>query len=336
MQLTRLLLKKIKGLCNILALHDLSITEFFGRTGVTETFLSEAENIDITDAYKVRRRQGSARVTVTTPHSLWSNGNVCLYRSGDSLYQLNQDYSSVALWSGLTTQSLRMYYVEIAGLIYCSDGHSHLVIKNGICRAWRSQLDLRQDSGSRNRMIADILLDPLPIGSPIEYYNSMLYSAEGEVIWHSEPYVYELCDLANNYIMEESDVRMLKAVKDGIWVSNNEKTFFYLGDAPPFKRIEKVPYPAIKGTDIKVPGHYLERGKTEGYKGVGKSESLILWASPKGFCMGGDGGEFINFTDEVYSLPEATEGASLFRQSRGLNQFIAGFKNAQDAENVYE
>lgn len=328
MQLMRLLINKIQGLCNKLPLHDLSVTDFFGRTGITKIFLSEAVNVDITDLFGIRRRKGSEKKKVCVPHSLWSNGKICLYRHSGSLYQLNDDFTSTELWTGLTTEKLRMYYVENKNIIYCSDGQSHLVIDKGVCRVWNTQLDLRfLDASLRTRLLTDVILDPLPIGSPMEHYNSILYSAEGDVIWHSEPYIYELCDLANNYILEESPIKMLAAVEDGIWVSNSEEILFYRGDSPPFKRIKKIPYPAIKGTDFKIAGHYILNAK---------AKKVIVVATENGYCILDNGGEFNNVTDDVCSLPSSEEGASLFRQHRGINQFLVSYKNPEAAKNIYE
>ena len=131
-----LMLRKILGLNNKLPLQDLSKTEFEGRTGFTDLYLTECENIDISDNFHIRRRRGTTKKITGDIHSLWSNGNICLYREGEYLKRMYADYTSAILRSGLTTKKIRMEYLSILNKVYYSDGYATGIVENGISRSW--------------------------------------------------------------------------------------------------------------------------------------------------------------------------------------------------------
>jgi hypothetical protein len=136
MQRMMLALRKILGLNNKLPEFDLSKTEFIGRTAFTDAFLTEAENLDITDSFHIRRRQGVTKKVTGDIHSLWSDGEICLYREGEYLKRMLPDYTSSTLRSGLTTKKIRMDFLSLIGKVYYSDGYATGIVENGMSRSW--------------------------------------------------------------------------------------------------------------------------------------------------------------------------------------------------------
>jgi len=415
MQRMVLALRRLLGLNNLLPLHDFAKTEFVGRTGVTETFLSEAENIDITDEFHVRRRQGATKQVTGNIHSLWSDGEICLYRQGTNLKRLFPDYSNDTLRSNLTSLRARMEYLSLLGKVYYSDGIDTGIIENRQARSWglnippapefetisgfmkagdyqfaiayvrsdgqvsgstKNTITLTANSGIRIKNIIqsndptvqyidvylstpngyvlyfydkvasdtstiDIIsnrlrsqlpfigteLDKIPAGDIIEHYNARIYIAKNNVIWYSEPFAYELYKPRLNYSMFDENVQLIAVVDDGLFVATDNETIFLKGDNPPFKKTTVAGYGALKGTKQYVSGELI---------GKGLPEQVALWVSPEGICMGTDGGKFENLTDKHFSFPETKTGTSLFRQSRGINQFIVSFIDAENSEKIYE
>lgn len=117
-----LLFKKIMGINNKLPEYDLSKDEFKGTVIETETFLTDASNVDITDELHYRRRQGTEKKISGNIHSIWSDGTVCLFRQSDQLNMLFPDFSFVTLRSGMTTKRIYTRYTKIIDSIYYSDG----------------------------------------------------------------------------------------------------------------------------------------------------------------------------------------------------------------------
>lgn len=428
MQLINLLLKKLKGRNNLQPAYDLAKYDFVGRTVETETFLTEAKNVDISDMFHVRRRQGCSLKYTGAPHSLWSNGTICLFREGTYLKRFLPDYSAVTVMSGLTTKTIPMSYLEVIGKIYFSDGINNGVIDNGIQRTWGIvppriayigsssgggslipgdyKISLTyargdgQESGAleplnirvgdvdfdyadieliknsiyvntiasldpsvkniniyfsssnklfyygtisnsstsvtitadriRGKTCKTIGLSPMPVGDILEYYNGRIYVINGAIAWYSEPFSYELCNLATNYIMFEEPITLFGAVEDGIWLCTERECYYARGNEPPFSFEKQGNYGAIKGTMQRVPGSFV---------GNGELSECLMWLSRDGICIGAEAGKvskFENLTSSTNSFPSSISGASLFRQQRGINQVIFSLKDTKEEENKYE
>jgi hypothetical protein len=408
-------LRKILGLNNKLPEFDLSKTEFEGRTALTDTYLTEAENLDITDSFHIRRRQGVTKKITGDIHSLWSDGEICLYRQGEYLKRMLPDYTSTTLRSGLTTKKIRMDFLSLIGKVYYSDGYATGVVENGISRSWGLDTPsspryttstgimkegnykiaftfVRENGLISGSNIPDkvtltnessILVTDIPIstdstvkyidiyishpngealylynrisngttsvtinsnnvkaglplrvvrfykpsaGNLLEYYNGRIYIVSGNIIYYTEPFAYELVNPRTNHIMFEENVTMIGAVKDGLWIVT-DKTYFAKGENPPFNFDEKASYGAISGTKQVVSGDYV---------GEGTGSEVVLWTSPNGICAGMAGGNFRNLTEVNYSFPIAKTGVSLFKQERGISQYIISLKDTSNPENIYE
>lgn len=102
--------------------------------------LVEAVNVDIDETGRIVRRAGITMLVPGSAHSLWSNGQVCLYVSEGVLYQLDEDFNSTAIAGGL--EDLPMAYVEIGDRIYHSNGDTAAVLDNGAVRSWGIPINL--------------------------------------------------------------------------------------------------------------------------------------------------------------------------------------------------
>jgi hypothetical protein len=106
----------------------------------------------------------------------------------------------------------------------------------------------------------------------------------------------------------------MRAVKDGMFVSDGYKTYFMSGlDPQEFSLVKVADFPAIAGTDLKVDGSLV---------GEGFSGDVIMWLSPEGLCVGGNQGFFKNLTGEYYVPPRTDPGAAYLRKAKGSHQFI--------------
>ena len=74
--------------------------------------------------------------------------------------------------------------------------------------------------------------DDPPIGHLLEHFNGRIYVANGCTIWYSEPFAYAWFNMAENFIPLASRVRMIRAVRGGLFVSTEEKTIFLPEAAP--------------------------------------------------------------------------------------------------------
>jgi hypothetical protein len=98
------------------------------------TDLVEATNIDLDDSGRASRRAGQTRVVAGASHSLFAAAGTCLFVQDGALRQLNPDYSSSVLATGLADAPLR--YTEVDGSIYWSDASRSGVVVAGVAQSW--------------------------------------------------------------------------------------------------------------------------------------------------------------------------------------------------------
>lgn len=100
--------------------------------------LVEAQNVDIDNTGRIARRAGQTLKVAGSTHSLWSNGQVCLYVKDGTMYRLDEGFASTAIAAGLTDDPVA--YVEVDGRIYHSNGRTTAVVDAGRVRSWGLRL----------------------------------------------------------------------------------------------------------------------------------------------------------------------------------------------------
>lgn len=393
---------KFRGLNNILPESERKIA-----------FLTQADNVDITDTFGFRLRKGIVKRGTIAGHSLWSDDEICLYREGTSLKRFLPNESTITLRSDLSADPLPMFYLSLLGKVYYSDGRDKGIIKNGINRSWGlivppapvastitgtllrgkygiittyirndgqesgassiTDVELADDahairiftepssdssvskiaiyvttpngteftfytkvSNAINSVditsmaflgypVATQYLSTIPAGVFLTIYNGRVFMVDNYVIWHSEPFSYELCKRSKNTISFDSPVNMLVAVDDGLWVGTDKQIMFLSGDVPPFKVAKVIPYGALNGSWVsEIPGEMLPGDEIKG--------QVAMFKSAQGICVAGAGGLFINLTENTFAFPSAISGHGLLRESNELNQLLIFLKDT--AENV--
>ena len=153
-------------------------------------------------------------------------------------------------------------------------------------------------------------------GHLIEYFNGRLYIAQDNEIWFSDPMALMRTDIRRNFKQLPSWVTLLSAVEDGIYVSDLERTYFMGGGDPgEMALIDKADYPAIPYT-----AHRIDAARIGGFELTGE---VVLWASRMGICLGANGGQFENLTEEHFRVHEQlSSGASIVRKEGGFYQFV--------------
>lgn len=97
--------------------------------------LQTATNVDLDDTGRLSRRGGYSQQVAAAVHSLFSNGDLCLYVTSTSLKRLATDYSSTTLRTGLTA-GVRMAYWHEHGKAYYTNGFETGIVQDGASRTW--------------------------------------------------------------------------------------------------------------------------------------------------------------------------------------------------------
>jgi hypothetical protein len=267
-----------------------------------KSFLAECLNTDIDDELMPHRRDGygvSVRAG-TAFHSMWSNGSTCLVMDGSTLKKLNTDYtlSTIRASSGTGIMS----YVDVPPKIYLTNGTILGNIENDVF----AEFTVPADSTYKVLM---------PAGHLVEWYNGRLLVAKDKTIWYSDAMFPGVMDERKNFKSFSSRITMMAAVRDGVWVSDEHKTYFLAGaDFKDASLTVRENSKAIEGTAIKIDAQDVD--------GIEAMGMVVIWISKNGPCLGGNEGYFKNLTKAHYVIGEKTAGASILRKVDNFNQYL--------------
>jgi len=265
------------------------------------SFLAECRDADIDDEFMIHRRGGFGAPVFSGGgiHSLWSNGDICLFVQGADLKRLNPDYTATTILPVMG--SGRMVYVDVAGTVFLTNG---TII--GYLRDYTFQFFPEPQQPYKTPMVS---------GHMMEYFNGRLYVARDNEIWFSDPVALMRTDRRRNFKQLPSRITLMSAVDDGIYVSDLERTYFMGGGDPgEAVLIDKANYPAISHTEQKIDAPRIG--------GLGLSGSAVLWASGMGICLGVTGGQFKNLTEEHFRIQGHPSSGTILRKENGFYQFV--------------
>ena len=278
--------------------------KFDPESGISE--LAVAVDIDIDSSGRISRRKGYERVLSGAGHSLFPYNNICFVVVDSSLTILYPDFSTKTL---LQVTDARMSYCAVGTRVYFANSYEKGYIENEVVYPWEKGSYVGPDT-------TKVLYDP-PVGKLLEVWNGRMFVDQDEALWYSEAFNYHAFALGENYILFPSKLRMVKAVKDGLFVSTEEETYFLSGSTPKsFSQLKVADYPAIEGTDVLVKGSKI--GGDDLDKGI-LNEDVVIWTSSEGICIGGPGGFFKNLTERKLTYPSAKEGAGLCIDDRYIS-----------------
>jgi hypothetical protein len=257
--------------------------EFDFKTGLTE--LSQAVNVNVDNSGRPSRRLGWTEKLTTAAEYSFVSGEVCLFVSGQTLYQMKNDYSLTAIRSDLTLGQ-RMKYLAVAGRIYYANGVEKGYVYKGTDRAWeKGNYTVTGDTPR-------IFSDP-PNGQLIGWFATRALVAVDNWMCASEPSFYGVFDLHNNSRPVPDRVTMLQPTPQGLWIGTNSQVMFYRGSKwRELRREPKADYGVIDGSDVVCQGEKL-----------GASGRPIMFTTPQGICIGREDGTLENISYNKLTFP---------------------------------
>lgn len=148
-------------------------------------------------------------------------------------------------------------------------------------------------------------------GDLIEYYRGRMYSAVGNILWYSQPYTYGLLNPLSNYIVYPSEITILKAVRDGMYLAA-DKTYFLSGSGgADFDQMDIFDEGAAKYSASNIP-----------------NAKDILWYSKRGIMLGSEGGQIVNLQDGRVRPDPVETGVTLYREQDSITQVLGVGKDA--------
>ena len=273
-------------------------------TGVTD--LVKAVNIVIDDSGRISRRQGYEELQVGNFHSLWARGEYCFVGLDDSLFRVGTNLALTGIRSGMSGDRICYKYTPIG--VYYANGTDKGRIVEGVHRDW----------------VRDTYVGPTtsrtftgPPANPthIEFFDGRLFVSEGSIVWFTKPYAFGTFEQAKDYWPFPTRVKMIKAVPGGMYVSDEDYTYFIKSEDDPakYKPNAVAPYPCLEWS---VSEDWVE-ATTLGFEQPGLG---AIWSSHEGIVLGLKDGVILNLTDRKLRIPtEFTDGATLITDNKVIS-----------------
>lgn len=174
------------------------------------------------------------------------------------------------------------------------------------------------------------LLSTPSAGKYLCYHRGCIYYAKDKYVHYTEPTQYHLENKRSNWYPFPSEVKMVASVLDGLFVSDEERTYFIAaGDGKEMPDLETVSdFPAIACTPAYIHSTDLEDERVEE---VGQ---LVVWPSPEGICVGTPRGKVINLTEKRIEIGDSSEAAIMLKKQNGITQ-ITTMLRGQGGNNLY-
>jgi len=253
-------------------------------------YVAYAMNVDSDDEKKLRRRRGLTSVSTVNTHSVWSNRDICLCVQGGVLKEVTINLVTntatyVTLLSG--AGDTPMIFREAGDMVFFSNSDVFGYIREHAVHGISEVSET-----FKVRMVG---------GHLMEYWDSRLWVFQDNILIYSDATEPMVRDERHNFVTFNGRGRMLEAVRDGIYVSDNERCGFLqggAGDPPKFNYTEVCPSPCIEGMAV---------SSVEQLAGI--SVKVVFWVTEEGCYMGLPGGQVNKVTGDHFYI----EGASIGR-----------------------
>ena len=293
--------------------HFLNIKAFLGTDNTSDLasvsrqrkagiFFYKLDNVDIDDNGKPHRRDGydSAIYSGSSIRSLWANDKICLFADGTNLKYLNSYNIASNLVSGIALTDT-FSYVEHGNLVYFA---SDFII--GYINADTATSYPFPEPGQtfKIKMIG---------GQILEFYNSRLYAAHGCNLFFSDATIPTRMDARKNVIAFPNRITMVKAISDGIYVSDSKGVYFEAGrDVSEFAEKKVLDFPAIEGMSATA----VIRGKI--------AKKVAFWMTKNGPYAGYSEGVVVPQQEELFSIDGLQSGTAIIKDGTYQQLLMVG------------
>lgn len=294
------------------------------RERLTIADLERAINVDLDNAGQLKRRRGYRKMLSGDCHSMFTSNHGAVYvvKDGD-LCLLNPDFTTRTIVSSVGNQPLA--YVHVNDTVYFSSAitsgkfnHDTLVPSPwGAVAAEKMWLSPVVNPTPTLPPIKGKSLMRPPLATALAYYNGRIYMAVGKAVWVTELYLYDWVDDVKGFTPYEADVTVLASVTDGLYVGTETGVWFQTGPFNEMKRVAAVSSGALPGSAVQVPPHLIPDPF------VMSTKSAIMIMTQDGVCLGMDGGNMTNVSQDRVVLPKAAKASALFRSQDGVNQYVS-------------
>jgi len=283
------------------------------QSGITD--LAEGVNVDIDDAWKISVRLGQEEVAEGTCHSIYCAGpGMDCYAAKDTtttaIHQVSESFTiGSAIVSGLTLGA-DLSWARMGNRYYYTNGYEKGYVADGVSGAWPTNA---LKSISKKKVIS-----PAPTGEHLAYWMGRMWISLVDggvpVIYGSLLYREASFVKALHRFQYSSRIRMMRPIGNGMFVSDEEKTYFIQGARllKDFTQTVVQSFPAHEWSDNQT---LVDLSKTH----LQLPGLCAVWSSDEGQCIGTPDGQVIVDTKDKLFYPSGTMGATVVADNILIN-----------------
>jgi len=269
--------------------------------------LQACSNIDITDAGKIKRRDGVGLVFAKYSGNCHSAFNAAerwmVFVDGDALSVMDRGGEVFRLRTVTPGAPMRCA-LQPQGVFH-TNGVEHGYIDNDmVARPWTPPAD-------DDAWLISKQYDQPPAGHILGTFGGSLLLGYQDFIFKSREFNPFVFNFSEDYLPILSPARMVREVTGGLWVSNQESISFYSGaDFLDLDPIEKYHRPAVSGTDVYVNQQDVIKDLPTGIGIMVTAEDAVLLLTADGSC--------IDRSSDKITIPPGVTGTAMLRRNQYL------------------
>jgi len=169
-----------------------------------------------------------------------------------------------------------------------------------------------------------LMCSPPPFLSNLCYAFGRIWGSSGKTVYYSQPFKFGWFRLSANRFEFESEVTVIAKVPTGLFIGMKDKTRFLSGTEPEQMVQTDAGAGSVPGT-LAYANNLPELGTILGTPEAGYV-NVPMWVTAEGIVVGNASGRLFNLTKNklIFGIPD--RGASLYRNQKGVFQFLSGFK----------
>lgn len=220
-----------------------------------------------------------------------------------------------------TVTRIRVYRTEADGEVF----YLHNVYSPGTTSATINQ------SATLGAQLQTMHLAPPPPGQVVEAYNGRIYTAQGPLLYYTEPLRYGAAH-PKKFLWFPADISIVAAATTGLYVVA-DKHYYLLGNGPEdFTLIDKLPFAAVLGTSARLPYSQSHVSTRHTSKTAATREAGTVWMSVRGLVIADMQGDVRVVSEDNIAVDANTHGAALVRETNGVRQIVTtGFGAGLDS-----
>lgn len=267
--------------------------------------LAQAVDVIVDERGLGTLRAGSTLLGLGAYHSMASNGRVCFvarnWADQSTIEQVVMTSPTTAQFAGIRsglTRGLPVSFAFDGDRTWYTNGRENGYLEDGISHPWPDHSQADPVTATSRQF------SPAPIGHLVAVGFGRVWVFDESTLWYSEPYSFGRFDKARGFFQFRSRGRMIVPVDGGLWISDEDTTYFLAGGDPSkMEPTKKAGFPALLG------GHGTRKIIPDEMP-LELTGQIAFWNSPKGLCIGGTNGEFFNPGSRKIKYPgEYTHGA---------------------------